>query len=800
MNSSKVLANELHESRKKFEIARSMGIVGGEFDATTWRYRSRRIHFTFIGGREPKGTPLPGDSASLARTFIVNQIHGKPNFSAELVLGRVIAFRYLASVMERHGWHWTKIGAAQLNRVLEVMREDYSEATTYHRAGGLVAIVHYLNGVRTGRGLAEERFLDRHLSWKHGIANPIRAMQDVTSVARELQHEKKYVEDLPQALAKVRAQLLNDPSLEPRPGYDRMRLEALAFVLALGLRCGEVTALPVHALDDESVPGSLFLRVPVEKAGTANAMPVPSVWDAVVREAYFYLIEACAGARAQARIIERQGFEFISQELQRSRTQNPLSGGQSAQLKLANLDPINHFTISEVVKCFELSEKQFSSSGRYSEALVGVPKPLASRIVEWIDLRVERWDWLSYSRKKLRRDAYTFGITDLALAIGARPGNISKQHVFVDELKDFLRKLSDAGCFSPASTIAPAQIEEWKTAWKHVRQLVISNTGGAHGSVVDIAEFKRLLHLQFTGYLGRHFDELVAEDDDEVAIASPLGSGSPQARTPRPGMERNLSSHLIVLWDGQFSSNRPLGIVPRPLFRADIYNYLRTNSLKSTVFQRLGVRDASGKVFSFSPHMIRHWVTTAMLRSGPNELAVDLWMNRAPRQGHHYDHRTAKERAEHVRKLYLQSEPPNDYLGRRVAEWKVSGIGNDEIAKLIEEKLRVVHFTPWGSCSRDLYTSPCSKGLMCIRGFGTGSECSSFQIDPENEDARTRIEKLLHDYQRMMNVLEPRQEMVSDALIAELDSSEPLDQHLRYIIDVIRGCRNALNAYGIEGT
>lgn len=185
-----------------------------------------------------------------------------------------------------------------------------------------------------------------------------------------------------------------------------------------------------------------------------------------------------------------------------------------------------------------------------------------------------------------------------------------------------------------------------------------------------------------------------------------------------------------------------------------------------------------------------------MLRAGANELVVDAWMNRTPRQGRQYDHRTAKERAEQHRWMYLEKgSEPNDFLGRRVRELRSSNVSEEDIQSIIDNKLSILHVTPYGTCSRELYTSPCDKTLVCIRGFGTSDACRSFQVDVTDQDARRNIEQLRASHQRMLGVLMPNYHALGERLEAELDHSEPLDQHIEFLLDVVRSCDQVLQHY-----
>jgi len=57
------------------------------------------------------------------------------------------------------------------------------------------------------------------------------------------------------------------------------------------------------------------------------------------------------------------------------------------------------------------------------------------------------------------------------------------------------------------------------------------------------------------------------------------------------------------------------------------------------------------------------------------------------------------------------------------------------------------------------------------------------------------IEKLLLRHQRLLAALLPNYRALGARLEAELDSSEPLDQHVMFIMDVIRSCELILEQY-----
>lgn len=792
-NALAVLESELIAAQVKFLKIKSIGQLQGDFFDDFWKFRSARLWFAKIDpGSTRAGELLSGFTSNLARCFLISQMHSRSNISTELIISRLNAFRYLALSIEKSNLPWNDLTAATLNSAVKLLRDSgLKDSTVYHRAGGFSSVLNYLNGLKNNSTKQEHRFLNSYVGWVHGIENPIRKIENPTSIERAVHSASKYKDDIHVAIASARSMVIENPEIEPRPGYDRIRLESLIYSLALGLRIGEVLTLPLHAFDQDAIPGRAFLRVAVEKGQAAQAVPIPEVWVDMIRTSYTYLLEACAEARARARDIELNGFEFLDRLLSAERAKKKLTRGQMAQFAASGLNTEKYYFIHEFANALDCSRKSFTDSGRYSSSLLDIPKPLASKLVAWIDERFKEWDWSRFARQKMRR-RLNISLTahEIALAMGEKStGNISKLKWCNAELYNLLDKMHEADAFRVDMQSTSEIAINFREQWEVLRRLILSNKGGAQGVIVDLQKFKKIISEQYANYLTRHFDELFYDDGEAKDKKF-------QANNTAPGVEQKLSNHLLVVWEGQFSNTNTLGILPRPLFRSDIYNYITQNSGKKTIFERLNIRDAEGGIYSLTPHMIRHWVNTAMLKSGPNEALIDLWMGRKPRQGRQYDHRTLKERAENIRERYLISgKEPEDFLGRKVKFWRQTEMSESEISALLAEKLRVVHISPWGSCSRELYTSPCTKSLMCLRGFGTERECPSFQIDPSDKDAKIQIEKLLVSYEKMMLALEPNYKSIAEIIYEELNTTESLDQHLQYIMDVIRGCKNALIAY-----
>ncbi|WP_194289231.1 hypothetical protein [Pseudomonas monteilii] len=140
-------------------------------------------------------------------------------------------------------------------------------------------------------------------------------------------------------------------------------------------------------------------------------------------------------------------------------------------------------------------------------------------------------------------------------------------------------------------------------------------------------------------------------------------------------------------------------------------------------------------------------------------------------------------------------DPPPDFLGRLVIRWREESIADEQIEEMIIEKLSILNLTPWGGCTRELYISPCDRGLMCIRGFGTDSGCKSFHLNPDDLEAKAAIESLLSEYEKILRAIFDNQTDITSSIEAELDNTHAFDQHVLFVMDMVTSCKTALEAY-----
>lgn len=786
-----VLDDRYKHAEQQFNDLKANGLVAGDFEGKVWQYRSSNIPFTSLdplNRRNQDQPPLPLVIGKLARCFIVKEILAHP--SAELIIGRMASIRHLSAVMDSENIEWSDITRKVFDRTVDSIRHGRSDSTIYHRANALKAFVDFLNQLSVMVDGVLLRFVDRFIKWQTGIPNPTHSALELTSREFQQREENLYFSDLHKGIAQARWLIKQNPHLEPTAGFDRIRLEATCFGMALGLRVGEIANLPKSCLFQDPNTHTTFVRVPVEKNCIPNAVPVADLWSAPLTEAYEYLLAVTQDARERALDIETNGFSFIDKALAAYRANHPLDPGAVDQLSSLDLPVEHHYFVEEICKCFPVSPKELYSGGRFYSSSVELPRITAARIAIWIDERMHNWDWSNFLNE-YKKNCYSVSVIDIAKHTKSSEASVKKSKWFVDHLRTFLKGMVHDGLFKPGNNPSHAQLFDIRNEWASIRELMLSQRGfgaGVPSLVIDIRLLKRLLEDKYRFHLRRHFEEQFSMPGD--------GSEAPyHAKHTAKGYPSKLSDNLLVIWENQFDSISELGIIPRPLFRADLYNYLSSNSSKKTIFQRLDLRGQDGEIFSITPHQIRRWVTTAILRSGPSETAVDLWMGRTPRQSRQYDYRTAKERAEYVRSLYLAVDPPPDFLGRLVIRWREESIADEQIEEMIIEKLSILNLTPWGGCTRELYISPCDRGLMCIRGFGTDSGCKSFHLNPDDLEAKAAIESLLSEYEKILRAIFDNQTDITSSIEAELDNTHAFDQHVLFVMDMVTSCKTALEAY-----
>lgn len=699
-------SKQLQHLREQVEELTSMALIefegfcqssnfDGNWNDHYWRHQNRAIWFSelrdihgqIVTSKTPSviRTPITGIWANLVRLYAFSRI--KRGTSAKSVSANVIAVTYFLDALQYDERQLTKLRQPLVAKSHELMlSESLTPSTAFEKYKIIIAFV---------REVLVNNKLCPSFKPSVDVANPRLAQTDTTKKEYVERRAKKYEEDIDRylALAKRRWDVdqmrikSGEMPIYPRtkPIYDELRFLTIPFLMAFGLRVGELCRLTDDCLQYDEVNQRWYLNVYTEKGQLPSARPLPRVWEKVVRDAYARILELTKPSRDLAVDIESTGAAAFKKLLA-----FPDRSHDTLISFLDNgLDPDLYFYRSEI------GADSMHSSG------------------------------LSYSSLRKGQAYATAQVGEAVMA---------------------------------------------KTSQKRQKQIVISK--------IEVAQ---IAYQEYKRYQSEVFQENLIEDGEQGGYSSNSFS-----------VDIPFSKHLFLAYEHSFTlAHKQQGFIPKPMSARHMHRWLANDgSRSSSLFKRFDIRDSEGDIVDIGTHQFRHWLTTAIMRSGKNEMMIDLFMGRAPGQTRHYDHRTAKERAEGLRKRYLSTNLPDDALGRRVKRMRNNEVSADIIESAVIQTLQVAHFTPWGVCWRDLDVNPCEKGMMCLRGEG-GKGCNHFGIDPTDEQARQSIHNTKIHYESQLSVLLPNHE----ELRRELNRQEPLDQHIQFCIDTLEGCESALRAY-----
>jgi hypothetical protein len=150
-----------------------------------------------------------------------------------------------------------------------------------------------------------------------------------------------------------------------------------------------------------------------------------------------------------------------------------------------------------------------------------------------------------------------------------------------------------------------------------------------------------------------------------------------------------------------------------------------------SVFERFDLRDREGKLIGFTPHAVRHYVTTKAAKAGVPDAHLMRWQRRehvGDLQA--YKHLTAEDRVAQMKAALRTGQ-----LHGEVAQTFVE-LAPEDADRYLESVVQAVHVTPLGLCLHDFSTAPCPKALNCVK------RCSSFVFDPADQEQRTALVKL----------------------------------------------------------
>tara|TARA_B100000519_G_C14259952_1_gene447169 strand:- start:4432 stop:6672 length:2241 start_codon:yes stop_codon:yes gene_type:complete len=700
--------SELKSSAQpEFNALVSSGKIIGKWEDIAWTYRSRTIYFTRpvdgdgnqVTGKTPaeNKVAIRGIWADVYRLYILHKIKGH-NGSPKSISGLVSQISWLGEYYQYEVASLQELNQDKLDALIPLLEANFQKRGPFERYKTIVSFV---------KKFLIPHKLCRSFSANVKMINPAVARKDPTSEEAEQARRDKFNENIDAYIGTIkqrfdedvrrleRGELAKFP--EPKPYYDELRLLAMPFFLALGLRIGEVCRLHKDCIGYDEQSEKWFLRVLTEKGELTNARPVPRRWQNVIIQSHERILEITKPFRAFAKDVENRSEQAFLDVLTFSARHDILAKAMAD----SGYCPDEHFVRSEIGKTDNL---------------------------------------------------HPSGLTYNSLRVTKDKNGDEKKGIYADAIVSDIRAKS-----SPESNTP-------------VVQIVVSKE-----KVAAIA----------MGYYRGYKQRIYHENEIDGEVSETITSTSYSVNMP-------FSDFLFIVKDDMFNgATVSQGFVPRPMLTNELSNWLAEDTSRSkSAFRRFNIKDADNKIVNITSHQFRHWVSTALLRSGKNESMVDLFMGRKAGQTRHYDHRTPKERAEAIRSKYMSSTPPNDVLGRRIKRMRENHVSEAEIENALNHTLSVVHYTPWGTCNRDLDVSPCEKGMMCLRGED-GQGCQHFGIDADDDEARQSIINTKIHYETQLAALLPNYE----ELLHTLNSQEPLDQHVQFCIDTINGCESALKAY-----
>lgn len=291
------------------------------WDDRVWNYRARKLWFCELRGADGKVLRGP----MFKRTANIRPVTGSmANWMKCFIVHRLVKKRYAPTSLTRYlqPMRWLIEGAGcnyerlirfnqhRLDRLVTKIGAQglYGEVALYQMAREMAMVMNWSS---------RQGLLARRLLFKNPVPDPTKARLDVTTAAFARHREQRFPDDaFVDAVTAIKRKLSDDPTLEPKPGYDWIRVHAIPFKLALGLRIGELLTLPINALYEDESSGKLYLRVWTEKGEAPTLRYVPSLWAPAVRASYRALVKLCRPARTLAETIDSDGdFSFIEREL-----------------------------------------------------------------------------------------------------------------------------------------------------------------------------------------------------------------------------------------------------------------------------------------------------------------------------------------------------------------------------------------------------------------------------------------------------------------------------------------------------
>ena len=312
----------LFESMVEYGVLSSITEDKLGWKSIVWVYRARKVWFCkltnsegqILSGRmflnSENIRPLNTELATWFKCRIVHLLKNNSNYSPTSVSRYLQPMRWIADYSEYSFETLSRFGQFKVEKLFEHIQSQgvYNPDSYFMMCKDIVSLLNWTS---------HKQLLARSIKFRNPIADPRRQRMDVTTKAFAAHRKKNFPDSaFIDAVSAIKQKLIANPELEPKPGFDWIRIHTIPFKLALGLRVQEIMTLPVNALYEEEMSGKSYLRVWTEKGQQPTLRYIPKIWGPAVRESYHALYELCRNARELAKEIETSdGFSFIERRL-----------------------------------------------------------------------------------------------------------------------------------------------------------------------------------------------------------------------------------------------------------------------------------------------------------------------------------------------------------------------------------------------------------------------------------------------------------------------------------------------------
>lgn len=216
---------------------------------------------------------------------------------------------------------------------------------------------------------------------------------------------------------------------------------------------------------------------------------------------------------------------------------------------------------------------------------------------------------------------------------------------------------------------------------------------------------------------------------------------------------------LLVIKTYQFSNYRSTKCDYTIITDKDIHRWfsgeIRSHGTKNhedSCFSRLGIIDPKTReIAKFTPHDIRHWLTTYLQEGGMPNDQIALLFNRSPKQNDTYDQTSSKVRLNNMRQAIRDGGAMGHVAETFHLLAEVSRYDAEEYLKACTLQLNLM---PHGGCTLNWGISACQNHNACFNG--ANGLCEHLCIDYKNAETRDELDRMMQETDTALGIIPPQ--------------------------------------------